>query len=144
MSKPQLINFIIGYGLLILGVGIGGYVTNQIEESLLYQNPSQLMVLKLAIMKSSHGHTNLFGMLHILVALSFPYLLFPRRMLWWITGGLSLGSFGMSVLLLTKSFFLFDAKMTGYLSIGIGLCLTGALLAIMTCFVGMVGRLARF
>ena len=65
MPKISIINFIIGFLTIIFASFYGIYIAYYTNTYFAY-DPSQLHGFEYVTMKSSHGHSNLFGTLHTL------------------------------------------------------------------------------
>lgn len=72
MSRVSLMNLIIGFVVLFISASAGSFIAQDLTDGFL-KDPSILTSWQTTVLKSAHGHTNLFGMLHILLGLTFPY-----------------------------------------------------------------------
>ena len=71
MSKVGLINFVIGFGVMFFAAASGGFVAFDLTEGFLKDN-ALLDTWQMTLLQSSHGHTNLFAMIHICLLYTSP------------------------------------------------------------------------
>ena len=119
---------LIGFSLIFFAAAGGPFLAFDATDSFIH-DPSIMSSWLFTLLSSAHGHTNLFGMLHVLFALSMPYsrlsLVFKKIQ----TLGFGLGSFAMSALMIIRANM---GPVAGYDFLGIctGLCLSASLAAI--------------
>ena len=67
-----------GFFVIVLAACLGTFLVRQVE---VYEETRQELLSSWGylLLKSSHGHTNLFGILHILFGLSLPYSYFSIK-----------------------------------------------------------------
>jgi hypothetical protein len=94
MSKVSLLNIIIGFVVIFVSASAGSFIVQDLTDGFL-KDPSILTSWQTTILTSAHGHTNLFGMLHILMGLTFPYSVMSRFIKTLQTFGLFLGTLAM-------------------------------------------------
>lgn len=127
MSRVALINMAWGFFLVFLAACGGVFLAVTTTEAFLRGpvTPTWESMLQ----SSSHGHTNLFGVLHVLLGLTIPYARATSRDDILKTIGLGLGGFAMGPMLIVRSY-LGPTLSTELNGVVIGLCLSCALLAI--------------
>jgi hypothetical protein len=135
MSKLATINIIIGF-LAILVAACGGFFLALIAGSTIQSNNSQyLNSLVFTLQKSAHTHTNMFGYLHILFALTLRYSKLKLKTKYTQTIGLLLGTFSMSfIMILRANFFTNQAN---FLEIISAIFLSFSLLSLLTHIYGI-------
>jgi len=94
MSKVSLLNLIIGFVVIFISASAGSFIVQDLTDGFL-KDPSILTSWQTSVLKSAHGHTNLFGMLHILMGLTFPYSVMNPSIKKLQTFGLFLGTLAM-------------------------------------------------
>ncbi len=94
---------IIGFSLIFLAASGGAFIavnaTQRALEGNLIEGWSELL------QTSSHGHTSLFGMIHILFGLTLPYSKITPKVKLLQTIGIGCGSLAMGPLMLFRSSF---------------------------------------
>ena len=103
MARISIFNMFIGFVLIFIAA-LGGPFLSQISTAEFVQSNIHQKTWLFTLLSSAHGHTNLFGMLHILMGLSFPYSLNSMLIKKIQSLFLLLGSFSMSCLLVIKAF----------------------------------------
>ena len=78
MPRYGILNMAIGFAVLLLAAAGGSFVAFDLTEGFL-KDPSILSSWQTALLQSAHGHTNMFGMIHILVGLTLPYTKLPPK-----------------------------------------------------------------
>lgn len=96
MPRLGLANMLIGFALISLAAMGGAFVANDATLALA-QDPGLLNTWGYILRKSSHGHTNLFGTLHVLFGLTIPYSKLNLAAKKAQTMGLLCGSLAMSI-----------------------------------------------
>lgn len=102
MPRLGLLNLTIGFLLLTIAAAAGPFLATDISAGYL-RDKALLETWSLLLQKSSHGHTNLFGMLHVMFGLTLPYSLLSAGVKKLQTVGLALGSLGMGPVLLVRA-----------------------------------------
>ena len=104
MPRLAIVNMMIGF-ILLTFAGLGGsFIANDLTQGFL-KDAAQVHNWQMTLLSSAHGHTNLFGMLHIVFGLTLPYSALPSKVLRWQTVGLGTGSFAMAVLMVLRAGF---------------------------------------
>ena len=142
MTKLALGNMICGFGLIFLASSGGFFLAQYRLEAHLGSRPEELLSWWMMLQKSAHAHTNLFGMLHILFALTFPYSLCNKGTQVLQTVFLSAGSFAMSVLLVLRATHL-PRGLYDPLGVLIGIALSTTLVALVLHMIGLSMKLHR-
>lgn len=89
------------------------------------------------LMNSAHGHSSLFGFLHIFFGLTIPYSPLDGKIKQLQTAGFALGCLGMGPLMIARGI-LGPAPSFSWLGIAIGACLSGCLVAILSHSFGLL------
>ncbi len=128
MSRLSILNMALGFLVLFLAACGGAFVSFDITQAYLHDT-TQLQTWQMDLMKSAHGHSNLFGLLHVALGLTLPYSPLALRWKKWQTLGLFAGVLAMGPGMMIRAFGgpseSFD---TVGLSIGLGLSLALACL----------------
>jgi hypothetical protein len=138
MRRLAILNMALGFTLIVIAASGGAFVALRATEDYLHQ------VVKTSwaalLQASSHGHTNLFGILHVVLGLTFPYSKSTPLLDVLKTVGLFCGSFAMGPLLLLRA--ASDPPVTlDAVGVVIGLCLSLALAAIIAHAFGLFAKL---
>lgn len=94
MSRIALWNILIGFSVVVFAAMGGVFNSFTMTEGFL-KDPQLLGAWETVVRNSSHGHTNLFGLLHVLFGLTIPYSSFSTRVKTWQTVGLFAGTLAM-------------------------------------------------
>lgn len=141
MPKIALYNMFLGFA--IVAIAAMGGVFNAYELTDLYlKGPAVSPEWQRVLSHSAHGHTNLFGILHIIFGLTMPYSKITLKFGKTLTIGLSLGAIAMGPLLLIRAAMGPTASLTP-LGVTIGLFLACALSAIMVHAWGLWSSLTK-
>lgn len=128
MPRIALINMFIGFLIITFAAASGSFIANDTTQAFL-KNKELLNSWSLILSASAHGHTNLFGILHVLFGLTIPYSTLSLKIKKYQTIGLGLGTFAMGVLMYVKSTQI-PSENLQFLDIFIGSCLSLTLLSI--------------
>ena len=93
MRRIAILNFVIGFSLIFVAACGGAFVALRSTES--YIHGAAAAPWELVLQASSHGHTNLFGMIHIMLGITMPYCRATMMVDRLKTFCLSAGSFAM-------------------------------------------------
>lgn len=141
MPRLALLNMALGFLILFLAASAGAFVSFDMTQAFLH-DAKQLHSWQSTLLQSSHGHTNLFGILHILFGLTLPYSPLAARWKVLQTGGFALGVLAMGPLLMLRAYGgvsdSFDA-----LGLTIGLGLSAALASLATHMAALFLKLLR-
>jgi len=141
MNRIAILNMLIGFSAIFLAACAGSFIAFDTTEAFI-KDKALLESWQMIMLKSAHGHTNLFGMIHIALGLTMPWSKLSLKIKKLQTIGLSMGTFAMSALMTTKSY-MGPANELDFLDISIGIFLSAALLSIgLQCY-GLYGKLAR-
>lgn len=141
MPRLAIFNLFLGFCAIFIAACVGPFLALEITQNYL-QNPAELGAWDLSLLKSSHGHTTLFGVLHICLGLTFPYTRLSVKFKFAQTCGLGLGTLAMSFLLVLRAY---AGPYTGFDGLGLvtGLCLALALVSLgLQCY-GLCAKLLR-
>lgn len=135
MPRIALLNIMLGFTVLTITAAAGAFLATDITTAYV-KDLALLGSWSLHLQRSAHGHTNLFGMLHVLLGLTLTYSIFSPRIKIWQTVGLTLGTLAMGPMMLIKATM---APVEGYDAIGlvIGAMLSAALAALATHALGV-------
>lgn len=128
MAKIGITNMFLGFCIIFLAASAGSFVANDIAYKFIREK-SLLDTWSSLMMKSAHGHTNLFGILHICFGLTMPYSNVNKRGKLIQTIGLGMGTFAMSGLMFLRGIMIPNQEFD-YLGVIIGICLSAALVSI--------------
>lgn len=141
MPRLGLLNMVIGFFTLFVAACAGAFISFDMTQFFL-KDPAQLDSWQLTLMKSAHGHTNLFGILHIVFGLTLPYSPFPSKIKIAQTCGFFAGVLSMGPLMMIRAYLGPTDSLEGIgLLIGAGLSL--ALLALSSHAAGLLFKLTR-
>jgi hypothetical protein len=141
MPRLSLLNFLVGFVAIFLSAASGAFIAFDTSEAFL-KDPGLLDSWQMITQRSAHGHTNLFGILHICLGLTLPYSALPPKFKVIQTIGLGTGTFAMSILMIVRSY-VGAAVTIDALDIAIGVCLSASLAALAAHCYGLGLRLAR-
>jgi hypothetical protein len=132
---------LLGFLAILFAASAGSFIAFDTTEAFI-KDPQLLDSWQLLTARSAHGHTNLFGLIHIAMGLSFPYSVLSSQMKKLQTLGLFAGTFAMSVLMLIRSY-VGPAAGIDALDVVIGGCLSCALVAIASHCYGLARKILR-
>jgi hypothetical protein len=72
MSRLSILNMALGFLVLFFAACAGAFVSFDMTQAFLH-DLKQLNTWEMTLLQSSHGHSNLFGLLHIVLGLTLPY-----------------------------------------------------------------------
>lgn len=72
MARIGILNMALGFAVLFLAASGGAFVSFDLTQAFL-RDPAQLNSWQMTLLTSSHGHSNLFGLLHIAFGLTLAY-----------------------------------------------------------------------
>ncbi len=72
MSRLGLLNILSGFTVLFLSASAGAFLANDITAAFI-ADKELLDTWQMTLLRSAHGHFNLFGILQILLGLTLPY-----------------------------------------------------------------------
>ncbi len=96
MPRIALINMTLGFFIVATAACCGAFLATDITTNFI-SDPEQVNSWRSLLEKSAHGHTNLFGILHIVFGLTIPYSQLSLKMKKLQTAGLLAGTIAMSV-----------------------------------------------
>jgi hypothetical protein len=141
MPKIALINISLGFFIITIAASAGAFVATDLTEAF-RMDAEHLQSWTIVLQQSAHGHSSLFGLIHICLGLSIPYSVFGLRVKKLQSLGLFAGTFAMGPLMIIRSLELpaSDMDLVGIL---IGICLSSALIALCTHCAGLTMRALR-
>ena len=140
MPRLSLINMCIGFALVALSASAGAFVAVDLTQRFLDGvTTSRWLEVLLA---TSHGHTSLFGLLHICFGLTLPYSLLNRQIKIIQTVGLGFGAIAMGPMMMVRAF-LGPTSSTEWNGLVIGGLLSCALLAIFAHVFGLCLKIVQ-
>jgi len=141
MSKVSLINVLIGWIGLVISAFAGVFIASDLSTEFI--NHSQMSeTWKSVIIQSSHGHSNMFSMIHILFGLSLSYSVYTNRTKIIQTIFLFMGIVAMGPLMYLRS----NIKPTpelGLVEVSIGVCLSLSLLSMCSHCIGIASKIFK-
>lgn len=102
MPRLGLLNMAIGFLVLFFAACAGAFVSFDMTEAFL-KNTALLHNWQMTLLASAHGHSNMFGILHILFGLTLPYSQLGPQIKAWQTVGLFAGVVAMGPLMMVRS-----------------------------------------
>lgn len=139
MNRIGQINMIIGFVIIFIAAAGGSFLAQDITNSFV-RDQEHLNSWELTLLTSAHGHTNLFGFLHILYGLTIPYSAMSKKFKNLQTCGIFAGSLSMSLGMFFNAIY-GPNEGIGFLSILLGTGLSLALIAIGTHAIGLFLKL---
>lgn len=141
MPRLGLINILIGFSVVVIAAFAGVFNALTMTEGFL-RDQAILGSWQQVLSNSAHGHSNLFGYLHIFLGLTLMYSVLPETVKRLQTIGLFGGVIAMGPLMLVKAASGPSAT-TDILSLVIGLLLSLALLSLVGHCGGIALRLRK-
>ena len=141
MPRLAILNMTLGFFLITLAAAAGPFIAADMTKAFLY-DAAQLSSWQITLHTSAHGHTNLFGMTHVLFGLTLPYSALSPRLKILQTIGLGAGSFAMAVLMTLRGG-LGPVAGLDALEIATGVLLSAALAALLSHAAGLLVRVLR-
>lgn len=140
MPRIALVNMFLGFSLIFISAMAGVFLANDITINFI-STPELNNGWNQLLLKSAHGHTNLFGLIHICFALTLPYngLQKKNKIL---TIGLTLGSIAMSLGMYCKAFSQPSTDIQ-FLDLIIGVFLFCWMMAIVSHLYGLLKKITR-
>lgn len=142
MTKISLLNLIFGFFVISVAAMAGSFLALDTARAFIYDK-SILESWSIIIQQSAHGHTNMFGMLHIMLGLTLPYSLLSLKTKAIQSFGLGLGTVAMSFLMMLRSEYKPEVGSFDVLGFIIGAFLSVALLALLLHVYGLLLKLMR-
>ncbi len=102
MPRLALVNILIGFVTLFFAACAGSFISVEMTKGFVH-DPMLLNSWQLTLMRSAHGHTNLFAIIHVIMGLTLPYSTLSLRVKRWQTFGLLLGTLAMSIGMMFRS-----------------------------------------
>ena len=103
MPRLGILNMLIGFSVLAFAAAAGAFLATDITAGYLHDK-ALLETWRLLLLKSAHGHTNLFGTLHVLLGLTLPYSALKPSVKKAQTIGLLLGTLAMGPGMMIRAF----------------------------------------
>lgn len=139
MARLAIVNMLLGFILVSFAAAAGSFIANDITLAYL-RDQAALSSWQLNLERSAHGHTTLFGLVHIALGLTMPYARLRAKIQLLQTIGLSAGSLTMAGLMLVRAA-MGPPPGADFLGVLIGIGLSGALLALVAQALGLGLRL---
>lgn len=102
MPRLALINMVIGFAIIFLSASFGTFIVVELEE-LFRSAPHLVNDWYMTLLQSSHGHSSLLGMIHILFGLTLPYSQLSATLKFYQTLALIAGSLAMGPILALRA-----------------------------------------
>ncbi len=141
MPRLAQFNLTFGFFILFLAAAAGAFIADDMTTGYL-KDRALLETWTLLLSKSAHGHTNLFGLIHIAFGLTMSQSVFSSRIKLLQTVGLVLGTTAMAVLMLVRAR-LGPTEDFDVVGILIGALLSCALAALASHAAGLAAKLLR-
>lgn len=141
MPRLALINILVGFAVVFVSAAGGAFIAWDMSQGFVSE-PAILNSWYLTLARSSHGHFNLFGYLHILFGLTLSYSSLSQKLKVWQSMGLVLGTLAMGPGMLMRAYGQpsVDVSVSATL---VGLMLSLALASIGAHIVGLGLKLAK-
>lgn len=139
MPRISLVNFAIGFWTLFIAAASGAFIATDLTASYVAEqaiNPTWNTVL----LSSAHGHTNLFGLLHIAFGLTLPYSRLASRWQVLQSAGLFCGVLAMGPGMFLRSLHAPSADGTDTIGFVLGVLLSAALASLFSQAVALSSR----
>lgn len=140
MSRIAIANFLIGFVAISIAFCGGFFLATDAERAFLY-DPSLMTGWQYTLLKSAHGHLNLFAYLHILFGLTLPYTSFSQRVKVWQSIGFAAGTIAMGGLLFLRAYDMPTLHGVDWLGGFIGVCLSATLASLLVHSYGLLIKL---
>ena len=141
MSRLSILNMALGFFVLFVAACAGAFVSFDMTQAYL-KDTNQLASWQSTLLQSAHGHTNLFGLLHIALGLTFPYSPLSPRIKIAQTVGLFAGVMAMGPLMMIRSSYGPTESFEG-IGLFIGALLSCSLLTLATHSAALIYRLMK-
>ena len=141
MPRIALLNFVIGFSVLFVAAAGGAFIANDLTDAFL-RDPQLINSWNAILSRSAHGHTNLFGLLHICFGLTIPYSIFSPKIATAQTAALFAGTFAMGPLMIIRST-MPPSDGVDVMAILIGIFLSSALIMIFSHACGLLGKFMK-
>jgi hypothetical protein len=132
---------ILGFAIIFFAA-LGGVFNAFDMTTAFLKDPEQLRTWEMTLLNSAHGHTNLFGILHILFGLTLTYSTWSPRAKFHQTWMLFCGAFAMGPLMIFRGLagpsYSFDA-----LGSVMGVCLSLSMTALALHILGLLSKFMR-
>jgi len=138
MPRLALLNMLMGFSILSIVAAAGAFIATDLTEAYL-NDPELIHSWEILLSKSSHGHTNLFGILHICFGLTLPYSQLSMKIKKLQTLFLFLGVVAMGPLMFLRGK-VGPAENIDVLEILTGLCLSLALITLVSHAFGLARK----
>lgn len=102
MPRLAILNMLIGFMTLFFAAAAGSFIATSMTDAFLHDK-AIIDTWTHLLQRSAHGHTNLFGLIHICFGLTMPYSALTPRIKLFQTVGLSLGTCAMGPLMLWRA-----------------------------------------
>ena len=102
MSRLALVNMVIGFTIIFLSASFGTFIVIELEE-LFRSAPHLVNDWYMTLLQSSHGHSSLLGMIHIMFGLTLPYSRLSATFKFYQTLALIAGSLAMGPILVLRA-----------------------------------------
>jgi hypothetical protein len=139
MPRLAILNMLIGFAVLTLAASAGAFIALDTTDAFL-KDKAILDSWQMILQRSSHGHTNLFGLLHIAFGLTLPYSAWSLGVKKWQTVGLFLGTVAMGPVMIARSFMGPTSTLDGP-EILMGVLLSAAFLTLLSHSAGLAKKL---
>jgi len=102
MPRLGILNMALGFMVLFFAACAGVFVSFDMTQAFL-KDTGLLHTWQTTLLASAHGHSNLFGLLHIALGLTLPYSRLPLKFQALQTAGLLAGVIAMGPLMMIRA-----------------------------------------
>lgn len=102
MPRLALINMVVGFVIIFLSASFGTFIVVEMQE-MFRSAPHLINDWYMTLLQSAHGHSSLFGMIHVLFGLTLPYSRLSTTLKIYQTLALLAGSLAMGPLLALRA-----------------------------------------
>jgi uncharacterized membrane protein len=139
MPKIAILNMLIGFSAIFIAASAGSFIALETTDAFT-KDPNLLHTWYLLTAKSAHGHTSMFGLLHIAFGLTIPYSSLSNGFKKIQTSGLFMGTIAMSIMMVIKSLTQPQTDIS-VLEVSLGVFLSAALIALGTHCYGLYTKM---
>lgn len=101
MQRIGILNMFIGFTLIFVAASAGAFVA--VDATHRFLDGTTVASWRDMLQASSHGHTTLFGLIHILFGLTIPYSTLPIHFKKIQTAGLFCGALAMGPMMMVRA-----------------------------------------
>lgn len=141
MPRLGILNILLGFSSIFLASAAGPIIASDMTKTY-FQDPNLWQNWQSTLLSSSHGHTNLMGIIQILLGLTLPYSRIPTSLKVWQTAGSSLGTLAMGPMLTIRAL-QGPVQHLDWLEVTFGICASAYLASLGIHLYGLTAKLIR-